>query len=233
MVCLLTALKQEAAPFVRSLGNAVADRAGPCSCHRGTFRGRDTVVGVTGVGKILAAASCQAVIDRYKPEQIIYSGAAGAVSEDLSVGDLVVARDCVQYDMDLRNAGLRLGEVPGTGLRFFSSDPGMLEAAGRFDTGKFRVCFKRVVTGDIFLTPDLFTTHEAAVRELSGDAVDMEGASAGLVSQVNGVPFLLVRYITDRVRDGSLRGFPAKLKTGSLRCLELITWIIQHSGTNG
>jgi len=225
MICLLSALAAETKTFLPHMDIRSEETWGPFTWYRGTLWGKDALVAVTGVGKIMAAAGCQAVVDRFKPEMIFYTGAAGGISDDIVPGDLVVAKDCCQYDFDLRRFGQKLGEIPGIGVRFFPSHEPLISSAMDFKPDGYRIFFGRILTGDVFLSPERLSIHGGAVKKLKGDAVDMEGAAAACTAFINGVPFLLVRYITDRVHDGLLGGFPQKLRLGSKRCFDLITWI--------
>lgn len=226
MICLLSALEAEARVFLDALDNPAVVAEKPCRWWSGTLEGLPAVVGVTGVGKVMAAAACQATVDRFSPRAVLFTGAAGALSDDLKVGDVVVARDCVQYDLDLRRFGFAVGEIPRTGLRFFPADGGMAAVAETCNPRGYRVVTGRIATGDLFLSPEGLTHHQAALTQLGASAVDMEGAAAACVAAMNGVPFLLIRYITDLVRDGNPRGFKKKVKTGSQRSLDLVRRIL-------
>ncbi len=225
MICLLSALAAETKVFLPHMDIRSEETWGPFTWYRGILWGHEALVAVTGVGKIMAAAGCQAVVDRFKPEMILYTGAAGGIGDEISPGDLVVAKDCCQYDFDLRPFGQKLGKIPRIGVRFFPSHERLISSAMDFKPEGYRIFFGRILTGDVFLSPERLAIHGEAVKNLQGGAVDMEGAAAACVAFINHIPFLLVRYITDRVHDGLLGGFPRKLRLGSKRCLELITWI--------
>lgn len=60
-----------------------------------------------GIGKVNAAVSAQAMIDRFQPEALINIGAAGAVAPGLSLYDLVISEDVVQHDMDVTGWAMR------------------------------------------------------------------------------------------------------------------------------
>lgn len=175
---------------------------------RGTIAGRPVVVSRTGVGKTLSAMLCQHLIDEYAPERIIFTGVAGALREDLEIGDTVIAEDTMQHDIDVTALGFERGRIPYSPYRFFVCDPRLVEAAmavggahGRAqDRPHGSVHRGRILTGDQFIA-DAGRREELA-SAFDAIAVEMEGASVGLVAAVNATPFLLIRTISDH-SDGS------------------------------
>lgn len=175
---------------------------------RGTIAGTPVVVSRTGVGKTLSAMLCQHLIDEYAPERIIFTGVAGALREDLEIGDTVIAEDTMQHDMDVTALGFERGQIPYSPHRFYVCDPGLVEAAIAVDSAHRAphggahgdVHRGRVLTGDQFIADP--ARREELASAFDAIAVEMEGASVGLVATVNAIPFLLIRTISDH-SDGS------------------------------
>ena len=176
---------------------------------RGTVSGSPVIVSRTGVGKTLSAMLCQHLIDRYAPGRIIFTGIAGALHDGLSVGDTVVARDTLQHDVDLTAMGLARGILPGAPCRVYRCDPGLVARAAAVSPVHGRGSIGRVLTGDQFVADA--ARRATLAGAFGGDAVDMEGASVGLVAAVNRLPFLLIRTISDRC-DGSAIDFREVLR---------------------
>lgn len=168
--------------------------------HRGTIEGRPVMVSRTGVGKTLSALLTQHLIDLARPSRILFTGLAGSLAPDLTVGDTLVARDCLIHDMDATSLGFEPGEIPYTPYRIIECDPALVEiAAGIVPTsGTHRI--GRVLTGDQFIAGA--DVRKRLRQTFDGDAVEMEGASVGLVATVNHTPFLLIRTISDQA-DGT------------------------------
>lgn len=150
-----------------------------------------------GVGKVLSAMVAQRSLDRFAPRAVALTGVAGALAPDLRPGDAVIARDTLQHDLDVTALGFALGEVPFTGERVFPCDPALVAAASgaRID-GALRT--GRILTGDRFVTGADRACHAHLRADLAGDAVEMEGAAVAQVCTRNGVPFVIVRTISDR-----------------------------------
>lgn len=157
-----------------------------------------------GVGKVFAAMITQHVIDAYTPASVISTGVAGGLSPALSIGDVVVSRDCLHHDLDTSALGFPRGRIPYTDYRFFAGDDTLVRIAVTADLGDraHRVVAGRILTGDQFIHGDRATTHAYLTDDLQGDAVDMESAAIAQVCTVNDTPFVSVRTLSD-MADGS------------------------------
>ncbi len=58
------------------------------------------VLALSGIGKVAAATTATALIERFGAARIVFTGVAGGVGDGVRVGDVVVAQDYVQHDMD-------------------------------------------------------------------------------------------------------------------------------------
>ncbi len=82
---------------------------------------------VSGIGKVNAAAATSRLISEFEPEEVVVIGLSGALTEDLSVGDIVVADKVVQYDFDLRPLEKQLGQLPGRKSPYLTCDSRAIE----------------------------------------------------------------------------------------------------------
>lgn len=169
----------------------------------GTLAGVDVVVVRCGVGKVNAAMCAAALIDRFGVTHVVNTGVAGALDEWLDVCDLVVSTDAVQHDFDVTSLDYAPGEVPGLGCISFQADERLraeasvaaVEVAGAAHVLEGRVC-----SGDRFVAS---TGEKRRITETFGGACcEMEGAAIAQACHVAGVPFVIVRAISDKA-DGS------------------------------
>lgn len=198
---------------------ATHERAG-LTLHEATYHGHDLVLVKSGVGKVNAAMSTQLLVDRFGVDAVICTGAAGALHDELEIGDVVVAEDCVQYDLRVEPLGFSRGQVPYTELRFFSASRPLVRAACEVDLSDHRIRTGRVCTGDRFIQ-DADERSEIHA-ELEGDCVEMEGAAVGQVCTLNDVPFLLVRAISDRADGSSDVDFQAFLEEAAQSSAQIV-----------
>lgn len=191
----------------------------------GRLLGHDVVAVQTGVGKILAAAVTQRIIDQFNPDYIIMSGIGGSINPDLRRGDLVIGVESVQHDFDATVFGFKRGQIPYTDYNVIPSDPNLVEKAMSW---KEPVKKGRILTGDQFIAGSHKPEYSYLRDELKGDIVEMEGSAAGLTALINKIPFLLIRAVSDNA-DGEATGSYKKfLKSASERSFSLIEHILKQ-----
>ncbi len=228
MYLVLAALAEELTELFGRASLTSSEEWHGFTSHRGRLSGKEVVIARAGVGKSLSAMVAQHLIDRYQPEALLFTGIAGALRSSIEIGDMVIARDCLQYDLDARPAGFPLGQVPFTDLRIIDCDERLHGIAMGFQPAGFRVVAGRILTGDQFLTQADRESHRYLVEELGGTAVEMEGASVGLVATINEVPFLLVRVISDRADGKASTDFARFLPLASRRTGELVAYLLSR-----
>ena len=182
----------------------------------GKLNGRDAVVAVCGIGKVHAAMCAQTMILEFKPDEIINVGVAGALTSDLKVFDVVVARDLVQHDFDFSALGDPPGLIQGVG-RELAASPRIVAALEEVisDTGINHVV-GRIASGDIFV--DAEDKRRSIADTFGAVACEMEGAAVAQVCKVNGVDFAVLRAISDS-GEGDYAVFAEKAAENSARII--------------
>ena len=168
----------------------------------GTLNGKPVVLCKSGVGKVNAAVCTQILIDRFGADAVIFTGVAGALDPSLDIGDVVVSTECVQHDMDASPLGFPRGTIPFADTSVFPADPELVRLA--YEASKAlpggRVLKGRVLSGDQFVADR--ETVRRLHEELQGVCVEMEGAAVAQVCAMNGVPYVVIRSMSDKA-DGS------------------------------
>ncbi|WP_124728046.1 5'-methylthioadenosine/adenosylhomocysteine nucleosidase [Staphylospora marina] len=166
--------------------------------HRGMLEGVPVVVTRSGVGKVNAAVCTQLLIDRFGVNAVIFTGVAGALHPDLDIGDIVISTDCQQHDIDASVLGFPRGTVPFQEVSVFPADETLIERAKQAGESIEGVT---VATGRV-LSGDQFISDPAKVKELremfDGACVEMEGAAVAHVCHLAGVPYVVIRSMSDR-----------------------------------
>ncbi len=168
----------------------------------GDFFGLHTVVCKSGVGKVNAAVCTQVLIDRFQVEAVLFTGVAGALDPRLNIGDIVISSECMQHDMDVSALGFAKGEIPYAEQSIFPADPELVDIAYEASS---RLFSERTVKGRV-LSGDQFVADRGMVQmlheQLNGVCTEMEGAAVAQVCAMNGIPYVVIRSMSDRA-DGS------------------------------
>lgn len=175
--------------------------------HRVRMEGREAVLVKCGVGKVFAALVSQHLIDTYGPACMIFTGVAGSLNPAYEIGDVVVSRDCIQHDVDGIALGFSRGNLLYTDYKVFAADPELARLALSAPADGHRIHSGRILTGDQFMSRDAINHHGYLVGELAGDAVEMEGGAMAQVCAVNGLPFVVVRTVSDRADGDAVHDF--------------------------
>ncbi|MEO1194050.1 MAG: 5'-methylthioadenosine/adenosylhomocysteine nucleosidase [Pseudomonadota bacterium] len=182
----------------------------------GTLEGQEVVLVFSRWGKVAAAATVAHLIAEFDVKALLFSGVAGALAPGLKVGDLVVGNSFMQHDLDARPIFGRY-ETPLLGKARFESDGEITErmtsAAEAFiaedlarqipaeDLAAFNLAAPTIHKG-LIISGDRFIASADAVTDLRnrlGDAlcVEMEGAAVAQVCYEYGLPFGLLRVLSD------------------------------------
>lgn len=166
--------------------------------YEGVLGGIEVVLVRSGIGKVNAAMCAQILIDRFGVEAIINSGVAGALHPDLDVGDIVLATEVIQHDIDASIFGDPRGTIPGLKDSVFQTDRRFLDACCKEKTD-YRIMKGRIVTGDQAVGDS--ETKEFLYKEFGGCCVEMEGGAIAHVCHLNDIPFMIIRAISDKANE--------------------------------
>ena len=135
---------------------------------RESFRSRDVTIVHTGVGAKNCNERLEALLHKTRPRLVISSGFAGAVSEQLHIGDLILAENF--------------------------SDPGLLTSAFQILSLRQPRSVELFTSTSII---DSIKERNEIARAANAAAVDMETGAIVAVCNAHGVPLLSLRGISD------------------------------------
>jgi len=174
-IAVLFAVPQEMTPLARLLPPAA--EGPPALKLPAALRAsgdRQVLLVTGGMGGRRAAEAAAAIIRAWRPELLVMAGVAGALAEDLAVGD-VIAADAV-YTSD---EALAPSLVPA----------GVLHP---HRTGPLLSLDRVLVTAD-----EKRAAHQSIARRPRPLAVEMETAAVARVAGEHGVPWAAVRAVSD------------------------------------
>lgn len=193
--------------------------------HEGTLEGKPVLLARCGIGKVNAASVAQLMVVQ-RPRALIFTGVAGAVDPRLKVGDIVVAEDSLQHDVDVTALGYDLGRVPGEPLAW-PSDRGLvtLAVAVAAELTDVNVVTGRVASGDQFVAD---RNRTLALRErFQPSCVEMEGAAVAQVCFRAALPFVIVRSISDSADHDADVSFREFTRLAADRAKELVRAMVR------
>ncbi len=224
MLGIIGAMDVEVAKLKERMTDVEITKAASMEFYKGKLNRAEAVVVRAGVGKVNAACCAQALIDRFPVSCVINTGIAGSLRAEIDIGDVVLATDAVEHDMDASIFGYAPGKVPGMDAEAFAADAALRRVA-RESCEKvnpdIRVYEGRIVTGDQFISS---REKKAWLTEtFGGFCTEMEGAAIAHTAYLNQVPFLIVRAISDKADDSAQMDYPtfeAKAVEHSVRLIE-------------
>lgn len=169
----------------------------------GKLYNKNLVIVRCGIGKVNAAVCAQILIDDFNVDKIINVGIAGGIGKNVYPGDIVIADNLVQHDMDASGFGDPVGQIPRLDTFQFNCDDELIcKAKKAFEKISDHKSFVgRIVTGDQFISD---TCKIKWLNEkFDALACEMEGGSIAQVCYLNNVPFVVIRSISDNANNGA------------------------------
>lgn len=204
----------------------IVDKAG-MEFYTGTLKGVDVVIVRSGIGKVNAGLCAQILADVFQVTHIINTGVAGSLNAKLDIGDILISKDALYHDMDVRIFGYQLGEVPQMGCREFKADKAMIEAAVsscKEVNPDIHVEVGRILSGDQFISDK--AKKETLIADFQSDCTEMEGAAIAHSAYLNKIPFVIIRAISDKADDSAEMDYPTFEREAAKHSAKLVEHMI-------
>ena len=231
MIGIISALDEELQLFLDNADVHNKVMQSKISFHFGTLEGHAVILLKCGVGKVNAAIATQLLIDRFGVDSIIFTGMAGGLVPYIQKQDIVISNFVVQYDVDLTAFGRRPGEIPELS-RLIEADPKLIKSARTaFDQYKSdHEILSNVIVGTI-ACGDTFVSDSKKIQwlqtEFGAVAAEMEGGAVGQVCQMNNVPFVIIRIISDVASETAASEFIFSLEDASKSTFGIVQRMLQ------
>lgn len=195
--------------------------------HQGVLYGQPVVMVLSGVGKVAAAITTTLLIDRFGVDTILLVGTAGGIDRSLSVGDVVIAEECLQFDMlvdatpTFRIPVLNKSSFPTnqplsvqalavancylntTFLRTLQRSP---ETVAQLSLSQPKCVTGTIASGDTFVS-DAGKKEWLRTQIPNLRCVEMEGAATAQVCDAYGIPYAVIRVISDQADEQASHSF--------------------------
>jgi adenosylhomocysteine nucleosidase len=214
---LMCAIPQELAHLRTALNDAKGEEVAQVGFASGELDGHYVVLAGAGIGKVNTALVATLLADRFRCRTIVFAGVAGGLDPELHIGDVVIADRVIQHDAgvieDERLHRYQAGHVPfinPTDRLGYAADhqligrvkqcleaftlPALSRTAGGHDQPP-RIAYGTILSGDQYL--HCAATRARFQRDVGGLAIEMEGGALAQVCESFGIPWLVIRALSD------------------------------------
>lgn len=229
MLGIIGAMDEEVAKLKEQMTEVQVRKKANMEFVQGVMEGKQVVVVRSGIGKVNAGICAQILVDDYRVDGIINTGIAGSLRAEINIGDIVISTDAVQHDMDAVAFGYPLGQIPRMDVFSFEADKELAKLAEdccHRVIPQVGIFHGRVASGDAFIA-----SHERKtkiVNEFDAFCCEMEGAAIAQAAYLNGIPFLIIRAISDKADDSASMDYPAFEAMAIENSVKLIKEMVVH-----
>ena len=227
-IAIIGAMEEEVEILRNKMEDVQQETIAGCEFNVGKLHGTDVVLLKSGIGKVNAAMSTAILLEKYTPDVVINTGSAGGFSPELKVGDVVISTDVVHHDVDVTIFGYAYGQVPQLPPTFKADEKLIAvaeEAAKKIE--KVQVVKGLIATGDSFMN-DSKRVEFVRGKFPELQASEMEAAAIAQVAYQFGVPFIIIRALSDIAGKESNISFEAFLETAAIHSSQLVENIVQQ-----
>lgn len=194
-IAIMGAMPEEIAPIVAKLNHLKESVYASNTYYEGVYHGQEVVVAYSKIGKVFATLTATILIEKFGCDTLLFSGVAGAISDELQIGDLIIADGLCQHDLDITAFGHPFGFVP-EGEVCIPTDITLRNIAKSVAKEKGLTLKEGIIaTGDQFVANEARKTW--IEDTFNAAALEMEGASVAVVCSSLKIPFFILRAISD------------------------------------
>ncbi|WP_456471381.1 5'-methylthioadenosine/adenosylhomocysteine nucleosidase [Caminibacter sp.] len=226
MIGILCAMREELEPILEQVEIKEVVEHGKNKFYKAKFKNMDLILAYSKIGKVNSATTATIMIEKFGAKKLLFSGVAGAVDEDLKIGDLVIADKTCQHDVDLTVFGYEPGYIPESKV-YFECDKNLNLIAKKV-AEKMNVRLKEgiIASGDQFVHSK--ERKEWIKKTFNAIAIEMEGGAVGCVAWTLNIPFFMLRAISDTAEEGAGVDFDEFLEESSKVSAEFLIKMLKE-----
>jgi adenosylhomocysteine nucleosidase len=224
MIGIISAMQEEIQALLDELKDVSTTKKGMRTYYSGTLFNKKVVLVFSRWGKVASAVTTTQLINDFNVDEIIFTGVAGGIIEELNIGDIVIGNNMYQHDLNASPFYEKL-EIPILKKKFLkTTDASKLKEATQLfldtyynyikvnDAELFSITNPKVIFGDI-ASGDQFISSLKKIKKInklipSATCVEMEGAAVAQVCFEYEMPFSIIRIISDNANDNATIDFP-------------------------
>lgn len=174
--------------------------------YQGMIHEKSVVLVQSGIGKVNASIITTLLVQQFNVDVIINTGTAGGLTSHLKVGDVVIANELVHHDVDVCAFGYKKGQMAGMPESYFPTIQYMTLAKKACHKLKVAPVLGKIVSGDQFIHSQKQRQHIVETFD-QAIACEMESAAIAQTAYVLGVPFVIIRSISDNANETAEMSF--------------------------
>lgn len=240
MIGIISAMSEEIDLLLDEMSDAIETISAGRTYYQGKIQQKDVVIVFSKWGKVASAITATELISNYHVTEIIFAGVAGAINEQLNIGDIVIGNKLYQHDMNASPIYSEY-EIPLLNTTFFETNIEnsikLYKAASdfikNFELSKNILNNYKIVTpnllsgtigsGDQFIS-DNKKRDELKLKTSDLLCVEMEGAAVAQVCHEFNIPYSIVRIISDNANDDAAIDFQSFVsEIASIYTLKILT----------
>jgi adenosylhomocysteine nucleosidase len=202
MIAIIAAMESEVKFIKEKMTNVVQRKVLKTEFFIGNLAKKVIVLVKCGIGKAMSAHTTTLLVEHFKPSVIINIGVAGGILDSANVLDLVISDKLGYYDVDITHFGdMSFGQMANMPEYFQTSSELITKAQQAVENCKLQYHTGDILSGDSFISnmEQMSKIIEDHFSDWNVIAVDMESTSIAQIAYVTGVPFLIVRALSDKV----------------------------------
>lgn len=229
IIGIIGAMEEEVELLKEKMTDTVIIEKAGMKFVKGTLKGQTAVVVRSGIGKVNAGICTQILADEFQVEAVINTGIAGSLKAEINIGDIVLSTDTMQHDVDAREFGYPLGQIPRMETLTFLSDEKLRKLAKEVCeevNPDIQVFEGRVASGDQFVADK--ETKEKIIENTQAYCTEMEGAAIGQAAYLNKIPYLVIRAISDKADDSAHVDYPTFERQAIRHTVNLVSSMMER-----
>lgn len=171
----------------------------------------------SGSGEIRAGAAAQMLISTFFVELIVNYGVVGALTDELAVTHTCVVEKAVHYDMDTSQADYcEVGRYLEYNDIYLPTTSRYVQEVINYDnTIKPVIC----ASGDKFIADE--NEKKNMHDKFNADICDMESAAIILICDLNRIPNLIIKTVSDSITGGA-EEFHSNVEKAADICIKIV-----------
>jgi len=226
-IAILGAMDEEVKLIKESLENLQQVTYSHLVFYTGSLHGHEIVLVKCGIGKVASAVATTMIIEKFEPDYVVNTGSAGGFDKELNIGDIVISNAVTHHDVDLTVFGYAPGQCAGMPENYVCNEQ-LIEAAQKSAKQIDGVNVKTglICSGDSFVGNDELAAA-TLLKFPSMMAVEMEGAAIAQTAYLMGIPFLIIRSLSDIAGKTSTVSFQAYLEKAAKNSAQLVMGMVK------